>query len=309
MAGRVFVTGGSGFVGSAILRQLRGRGYSANALTHRGGVPRTSPEVEEIRGGLFDTAALDRGMAGCTAVIHLVGIIVEKPSQGVTFERTHFEGTRAVVDAAKRNGVARFIHMSALGTRPNAASHYHQTKWKAEEYVRASGTDWTIFRPALIHGPGGFMQMEAAWARKAAAPFVAMPYFGKGVLGLGGSGLLQPVHVDDVARAFVEAIDCPQSIHKTYDLAGPDRLTWPQFHEAASRELVGKRRLTAPLPAWWAKLLASAGLGPLLGFNRDQVIMSQEDNIGDPAPFETDFGWKLRPFAATLREYAPLLKG
>lgn len=307
MAGRVFVTGGSGFVGSAILRELLGRGYSVNALTHRGALPTTSPKVHEIRGDLFDAAALDRGMAGCTAVIHLVGIILETPARGVTFERIHFEGTRAVVDAAKRNGVARFIHMSALGTRPNAASQYHRTKWKAEEYVCQSGTDWTIFRPALIHGPGGFMRMEAAWARKAAPPFVAMPYFGKGLLGLDGSGLLQPVYVDDVARAFVEAIDRPQSIHKTYDVAGPDRLTWPQFHEAASRELVGKRRLTAPLPAWWAKLLAAAGLGPLLGFNRDQVIMSQEDNVGDPTPFETDFGWKLRSFVHALREYAPLL--
>jgi uncharacterized protein YbjT (DUF2867 family) len=308
MAGRVFVTGGSGFVGSAILRELLGRGYSINALTHRGALPTQAPEVREIRGDLFDTAALDRGMSGCDAVIHLVGIIMEKPSQDITFERMHFEGTRAVVEAAKRNGVGRFIQMSALGTRPNASSQYHRTKWKAEESVRQSGTDWTIFRPALIHGPGGFMQMEAAWARKTAPPFVAMPYFGKGILGLGGSGLLQPVYVDDVARAFVEAIDRRQSIHKTYDLAGPDRLTWPEFHQVSSIELTGKRRLIAPLPAWFAKLLAAAGLGPLLDFNRDQVIMSQEDNVGDPTPFETDFGWKLRPFRETLHEYAPSLK-
>jgi NADH dehydrogenase len=248
-------------------------------------------------------------MAGCTAVIHLVGIIMEKPSKGITFERIHFEGTRAVVDAAKRNGIGRFIHMSALGTRPNAASQYHQTKWKAEECVRASGIDWTIFRPGLIHGPGGLMEMEAKWAHKSAPPFVAMPYFGKGALGLGGSGLLQPVYVDDVARAFVEAIDRPQSIRKTYDLAGPDRLNWPQFHHVSSLELIGKQRMTAPLPAWIAKLLASAGLGPLLDFNRDQVIMSQEDNVGDPTPFEADFGWKLRPFRESLREYASGLQG
>ena len=308
MAARVFVTGGSGFVGSAVTHELLTRGYSVNALAHRGTLPSDGQNLHAVRGDVFDPAVLDRGMAGCDAVIHLVGMIMENPSKGITFERIHFEGTRAVVDASKRNGVARFIHMSALGTRPKAASRYHQTKWEAEQYVRNSNLEWTIFRPALIHGPGGFMRMEAAWARKSAPPFVAMPYFGKGLLGLGGSGLLQPVCVDDVARAFVEAIDRPASIHKTYDLVGPDRFTWPQFHEAASRELVGKRRLAAPMPAWFARLLAAAGLGRFLDFNRDQVIMSQEDNIGDPTEFEADFGWKPRPFREAIREYAPRLK-
>jgi NADH dehydrogenase len=197
--------------------------------------------------------------------------------------------------------------MSALGTRPNAVSQYHQTKWKAEEYVRSGGLDWTIIRPSFIHGPGGFMVTEAKWARKQAMPFVAMPYFGRGLLGTGGAGLLQPIYVKDVARAFVDGLDKPQTIRQTYDLAGPDRMTWPQMHRLASEEIVGKRRLTAPLPAWWAKLLASAGLGAWLGFNRDQVIMSQEDNVADTTKFEQDFGWKPRPMRDALREYAASL--
>jgi uncharacterized protein YbjT (DUF2867 family) len=307
MAGRVFVTGGSGFVGSAVVSELLRRGYGANALVHHGKL-RPDGDVREITGDLFDPAVLDSGMSGCDAAIHLIGIIMEKPAKGITFDRMHVEATRAVVGAAKRSGIRRYVQMSALGTRPEAISQYHQTKWKAEEYVRASGLDWTIFRPSLIHGPGGFMQMEAGWARKSAPPFVVMPYFGKGLLGLGGSGLLQPVYVQDVARAFVDAIDKPQSIHKTYDLAGPDRFTWPQLHHAAAQEIVGKQRLTAPLPAWFAKLLAGVGLGPMLDFSRDQVVMSQEDNTGDPAPFENDFGWKMRPFQATLREYASDLR-
>lgn len=308
MAARVFLTGGSGFVGSAILSELLTRGYSINALIHRGTLPASSPELREIHGDLFDPQALDSGIAGCDAILHLIGIIMEKPSKQITFERLHFEATRQMVDAAKRNNVKRYIHMSALGTRPDAVSDYHRTKWRAEQYVRNSGLDWTILRPSLIHGPGGFMQMEARWARKSAPPFVAMPYFGNGFLGLGGSGLLQPVYVQDVARAFVDAISTPASIHKTYDLAGPERFTWPQLHEASAQEIVGKHRLAAPLPVWFAKLLASVGLGPLLDFSRDQVIMSQEDNIGDPQPFEADFGWKMRPFRSALHAYARELK-
>lgn len=308
MPDRVFLTGGSGFVGSAILSELLVRGYSVNALTHRGKLPVASPQLHESHGDLFDPGTLDSAMAGCDAVIHLIGVIMEKPSKGITFERMHFEATRRMVDATRRNNINRYIQMSALGTRPDGISDYHRTKWKAEQYVRESTLNWTIFRPSLIHGPGGFMQMEARWARKSAPPFLAMPYFGKGLLGLSGSGLLQPVFIQDVARAFVDAIDTPASIHKTYDLAGPERFTWPQFHEASAQEIVGKHRLAAPLPAWFAKLLASAGLGPLLDFSRDQVIMSQEDNTGDPQPFETDFGWKLQPFRSTLSAYAGELK-
>jgi len=307
MAGRVFITGGSGFVGSAVVSELARQGHAINALAHQGKLLESGAGAREIRGDLFDPATLDSGLEGCDAAIHLIGIIMEKPGKGITFERMHFEATRGVVDAAKRCGVRRYIQMSALGTRPNAVSQYHQTKWKAEEYVRASGLDWTIFRPSLIHGPGGFMRMEAGWARKSAPPFIVMPYFGRGAFGLGGAGLLQPVDVGDVARAFVDAIDQSQSIHKTYDLAGPERFTWPEFHQAAAREIVGKNRWTAPIPAWFAKLLAAAGLGPMLDFSRDQVEMSQEDNTGDPIPFQTDFGWTLRPFQACLREYADQL--
>jgi NADH dehydrogenase len=307
MAGRVFVTGGSGFIGSAIISELLSRGHTVNVLVNRGKVSVTDPAVREVRGDLFTSSALDEGLQGCEAVIHLVGIIMERPAKGITFERIHFDGTRAVVDAARRNSVSRFLHMSALGTRPDAVSEYHRTKWKAEEYARGSGLDWTIFRPSLVHGPGGFMKMEARWARKSAPPFVAMPYFGKGLLGLGGSGLLQPIYVNDVARAFVDAIAKPQTIRKTYDVAGLELFTWPQFHAAAAQEIIGKSRLTAALPAWFAKMLAGIGLGPLLDFSRDQVIMSQEDNTADLKAFETDFGWAPRSFQVALKSYATQL--
>lgn len=304
---RIFVTGGSGFVGTAVVRELLARGHVVYALSHRSGLASADQRLHTIRGDLFDSAALDAGIRGCDAVVHLVGIIMEHRSKGVTFERIHLEGTKNVVDAARRCGVARYVHMSALGTRPNASSRYHQTKWQAEEYVRASGLEWTLIRPSLIHGLGGFMETEAAWARKRAMPYLAMPYFGAGPLGTAGAGLLQPVYVNDVARAFADALDNPKTIRQSYDLAGPDRMTWPQMHRLASQEIVGRRRLTAPLPAWWAGLLASVGLGPLLGFSRDQVVMSQEDNVADLSHFQSDFGWTPRPMPQALAEYAKLL--
>lgn len=309
MPGRVFVTGASGFVGTAVVDELVARGYAVSALVNRRAIP-ISPggEVRSVKGDLFDAAALDDGLVGAQAVIHLVGIIAERPSRGVTFERIHHQGTRAVVDAARRNNVRRFVHMSALGARPDAVSNYHKTKYRAEQYVRASGLDWTIIRPSLVHGPGGeFMQMEAKWARRKAPPFLFMPYFGAGPLGRGGAGRLQPVYVKDVARAFVQCLASPKTIGEVYPLGGPDRVTWPELHHAVAAAVVGRRRRVLAMPVWKAHLLARIAPPPLLPFNRDQVIMSQEDNTCDLSKFRADFGWDPQPFEPTLREYAPSL--
>ena len=300
---RVFVTGGSGFVGSAVLDELGQRGYQVNALVNRRKLDRS--DVQSIQGGLFSDKALDEGMRECDAVVHLVGIIMQRPSKGITFERMHFQGTVRVVDAARRNGVKRYVHMSALGTRPNAVSDYHRTKFLAEEYVRGSGLDWTIFRPSFIHGPRGeFMQMEAKWARRKAPPFLFMPYFGAGAFGRSGAGQLQPVYVEDVARAFVDALEKPNTIGEIYPLGGPDVVTWPRMHYIVSEAVVGKKRRAIAIPAWKANLLTHLVPGPLLPFNRDQVIMSQEENTCDLSKFVADFGWTPRPFAETVNSYA-----
>ncbi len=305
MPGRVFLTGGSGFVGSAVLAELLARGHAINALVNRGTLRAAGDNVRVVKGDLFDAAALDAGMAGCDVVVHLVGIIMEKPAKGVTFQRVHVEGTRNVLDAAKRSGVRRHVHMSALGTRPGADSDYHRTKHEAEQAVRGSGLDWTIIRPSMIHGPRGeFTDMLAKWSRGKAAPFLFMPYFGAGPLGLGGAGMLQPVYVNDVARAFVDAIENPRAVGQTYDLGGSERLTWPDLHRAAAEIIAGKKRPVVAIPAWYARAISRVLPASLLPFNRDQVVMSQEDNTADLTKFTGDFGWEPKPFRATLKTYA-----
>ena len=305
MAGRIFVTGASGFVGSAVLQELRSRDFSVNALVNQRSVPSLDKDIKLIKGDLFDDASLDAGVTGCDAVIHLVGIIAEVPVRGVTFEHIHYEGTKKMVDAARRAGVKRYLQMSAIGARANAPSNYHKTKFKAEEYVRASGLDFTIIRPSMIHGPKGeFMKMEAAWARKKAPPFVAMPYFGAGIFGMGRRYKIQPVFVNDVARTFVDAVGDAKFSGKTYEIGGPDQITWPQMHGIVASAVVGHHRWVLPFPARIARFYAAIGLGKLLHFNRDQVLMSQEDNTCDLTNFVRDFGWTPRPFEETVRSYA-----
>jgi uncharacterized protein YbjT (DUF2867 family) len=307
-SGRIFLTGGTGFVGRAVIRELLGRGYGVNALVQGKSVEETG-DIKSFKGGMFDESAVKDALAGCAVAIHLVGIIVEQPAKGATFEHTHVDGTRAIVDAVKRAGIKRYLHMSANGTRSGAVSEYHETKWLAEELVRASGLDWTIFRPSVIHGPEGELaQMEAGWAMGKKAPWLFMPYFGGGVIGTGGAGLLQPVYVKDVASAYADAIEKPQTIGKTYAIGGADVVTWPQMHRAFAEAVVGKRRAILPIPAWYASALTHVVPAPLLPFNRAQVTMSQEDNTTDLTPFTTDFGWTPSGFVSTLRIYSDDLR-
>jgi NADH dehydrogenase len=293
----VFLTGASGFVGGAVLAELLARGHHVSVLVRSGQLDVADPKLTVIKGDLFDAHALDTALTGCTAAIHLVGIIMEKPSAGVTFERVHVDGTKNVVDRAASAGVKRYVHMSAMGVREGAVSRYQTTKWQAEQYVRGSTLDWTILRPSMIHGPRGeFTRMAAAWARKQKAPWLFMPYFGAGVLGLGRKRKVQPVHVDDVARAFADCLDKPHTVGRTYDLGGPEAITWPQMHHRFAEAFAGQRRLVMPIPAWYGNLVATITPPSLIPFNKAQVQMALDDNAAPLDPFVTDFGWAPRAF-------------
>jgi NADH dehydrogenase len=299
---KVFVTGGAGFVGRSVIEALLAKGHAIHALVNQRPLERDG--VKSFPGGLFDNAALDAGMSACDAVVHLVGIIAEKPTRGITFDRIHHQGTKQVVDAANRNEIKRYVQMSALGAAPNAPAMYHRTKFLAEEYVRGSGLDWTIFQPSLIHGPGGdFSKMEEGWARGNAIPFFFMPYFGGGLLGLATPTKIQPVFVEDVARAFAESVEDSKKAGEVFPMGGPEQMTWPQMHRTAAMVVAGRRKPVVAIPAWYAKAITRVIPAPLLPFTRDQVVMSQQDNICDLTKFISAFGWIPQAFEKTLRSY------
>ncbi len=297
----VALTGATGFVGASVLERLIGAGHTVRALVRdRSRLPSMGKGLSAVQGDLFDRPALAELLRGAQAVVHLVGIIMEKPSRGQTFERIHVQATQNLLAAAKEAGIQRWIHMSAIGARPEAQATYHLTKWEAEQAVRASGLGYTIFRPSLIHGPRGeFMQMVRDFWCKRFPPFV--PYFGKGPLGRGGAGKLQPVWVEDVATCFTAAVTNDRTIGETYPMGGPDEMTWPQLYQTCREYFPGARsKPIVAVPVWYAKMIA--GL-PGVPFNADQVIMSQENATCRIEKVETDFGVKLAGFEEKVAEY------
>ncbi len=234
---------------------------------------------------MLDAASLEGAVDGMEAVIHLVGIISEAGES--TFENVHTRGTRNIVTATRQAGTRRFVHMSALGTRPNAASRYHQTKWAAEELVRHSGLDFTIFRPSLIYGPQDqFINLFARMIRRSpVVPVLGNP-----------RARFQPVPVEAVAAAFAKSLGEPKSIGRTYDLCGPEALTLSEI-VGQIMDVVQRRRLKLQVPPGLARCQAvflefvfRRLLGKAPPLNRDQLIMLQEDNVGNPQPANELFG-------------------
>jgi len=224
---KIFISGGTGFVGGHVVKSLLREGHAVVLLVHQR-KKEGRPGVEQVSGDILDAATFRRYVEGCDAAVNLVGIIREFPGRGVTFEGLHVRATRNMVEAAASAGVKRFLQMSALGTRKDAVSAYHASKYAAEEIVRSSGLDCTIFRPSLIFGPrDAFVNMLADYIRR----FGLVPVIGN------GRYRLQPVSADDVARCFTCALQLPETVGKTYEICGRDRLTYNEIVDAVGRAL------------------------------------------------------------------------
>ncbi len=290
----ILVTGGTGFIGTQVATRLIAGGHQVRVLS-RGTKPTVSG-AQWVRGSVLEEGTLAEALHGCDAVVHLVGIISEIGSQ--TFERMHIEATAKVVSAMRQNGVNRLVHMSALGARSNAPSRYHRTKAAAEALVRESGLAWTIFRPSLAYGRGdGFVTLFDRISRW--SPII--PVFGS------GTNQLQPLPVRTVAEAFSRALENIGTVSQIVDLVGPQPLS---FREILRTLLLvrGRRRWLVSVPMPLARLQARLletifptvfGAAPPL--NRDQLLMLQEDNVGDPQQAERLMGISTVSFKQGLQ--------
>ncbi len=281
---KVFLTGGTGFVGSEVLRQLVAAGHVVRALVRDGseGKLAVTEGVEVHHGDVTEGSSLVGAMAGCDAVIHLVGIIRELPSRGVTFKKLHVDGTENVLAAAEEQGIARYLHMSSNGTRERGSTEYHRTKWQAEGLVRETSLDWTIFRPSLIFGPGSeFVNMIAELIRR--IPVVL-------VIG-DGQYRMQPVAVAQVAASFVKALEIPKTIHAVYHLGGGSSYSYDEILDLTAKALGKEKAHKLHQPLFMikpmVKVMQTSEHFPLTS---DQLTMLVEGNVCDPGEWAQVFG-------------------
>ncbi len=298
----IFITGATGFVGRNLVEELLRRSFRLRCLVRDPDKASWLKGIgcELVKGDVTDAASLKRALtpdvkrgAPSSAVIHLVGILFE--AEGAGFENVHVRGTRNVVEACKSAGVTRYLHISALGTRPGARSRYHKTKWEAEEIVRASGLAYTVFRPSVIFGKEDrFTNMFARAMRL--SPVIIVPGDGK--------NRMQPVYVKDLAAAMSDSIENERAERKTFEIGGEETLTLDGIIDAiakAARRRIVKVHAPMPFMKFSAAVLESLMSRPPI--TRDQLLMLEEDNVTAENALAGFFGIKPAGFTEGMRGY------
>jgi uncharacterized protein YbjT (DUF2867 family) len=290
---RIFLAGGTGFVGGHVRQALLARGHEIRLLVHKRSAAKL-PDVEEVEGDITILPTFAEAVRGCDATINLVGIIREFPGRAVTFQRLHVEATRNILSAAKSAGVSRHLQMSALGARSDSSSGYFKSKAQAEEEVRRSGLNYTIFRPSIIFGPkDDFINKLAGLLHT----LPAMPVIGD------GEYELQPIAADDVARCFADALEKPATVGQSYDLCGPDRMSYNKLLDTVGAVLGKKHvmKLKNPLPLMQliVPVMEHFSFFPITS---DQMTMLVQGNVCDGSWRKT-FAFDPIKFEEGIRSY------
>jgi len=269
----VLVTGGTGFVGPHVVHVLRQEDRPVRVLARR---PEKQKRLEAwgseiVQGDMTDADSLRRAIEGCDTVVHLVALAPFSGDEAV--QRVMVQGARDLVEAAKDAGVKRFVAMSALGAREETQNlaPYLRGKWATEQAVRESGIDHAIFRPSFIFGrDGGLLPGLLRLARY--SPVMPVP----------GSKRMQPIWVDDVAAFFAAAVEDGGARTGTFELGGPDQVSWDELYDRI-RRVLGKRRLQVRVPGALAAAGATAAqvVPKLKGAKGALAILEYEDNITD----------------------------
>ena len=320
---RICILGGSGFVGTHLVSQLAARGLQVRVLSRRREMAKELillPTVEVIEADVHDQQELIQHFRGMDAVINLVGILHEStigradlPSaRRGDFHKVHIELPRKIVHACGEAGVHRLLHMSALGANPNARSAYQRSKGIAEALVREAGMkhseheSWylngpkfihgyglnvTLFRPSVIFGRGdAFLTMFARLLKL----FPVLPL-------ASADTRFAPVHVEDVARAFVDSLDNTATFGQTYELCGSKAYTLQELVRYVG-EVTGKPRRIVPLGGLLSYLQAWA-----LEFKPGKKLMTRDNFYAMSVDNVCSGGWPsvfdFEP--ATLEAIAP----
>ena len=304
---RVFVTGGTGFVGRYVVRELLNRGHEVFLGVRNVSRARSlfGEGVKAVEVNFSEKGSVTRVLRDSEpeVLIHLIGILSEIRSRGVTFEEVHYRFSVNLYDVARELGIKRALHMSALGTEDRAPSRYHQTKRWAEKHLIESGISYIIFRPSLILGPEQrlFADMDRITRL---VPLVALPG--------GGDYRFQPVDVRDVAGCFAEALE--KGHEGIYELCGTEEVSFRELLEEIF-SFLNRKVLMIPVPKrlmYYMGKVAEKLVEPP-PFSSDQILMMWKENVcglsedaypdgvrrilgRDPIPYKESLRWALEGY-------------
>jgi NADH dehydrogenase len=289
---RVLVTGGTGFIGPYVVQRLVDDGHTVRVLEHTAGSSAGLPSQEAVQGSMTDAESLRRAVEGQDAVVHLVALLSGRPAE---FERVMEQGTRDLLAAAREAGVRRFVLMSALGVDEHTKElvPYYGAKWVMEQDLKDSGLEHVIFRPSFVFGRrGGALEQFKRIAKLAPVTPIVGP----------GTQRIQPIWVEDVAAYFAEGLVRPEAANRTFEVGGPDRVTWNEFWERLKRAQ-GSRRPSIHLPFGLMRVQATVlELLPRPPVTRDQLkMLAAGDNVVSNTDAVDTFGLPLVPLDEQLR--------
>lgn len=302
---RVAIIGGTGFVGGHLTDALLAAGHEVSLLVRAGSESkiRQSDRVLATSGDISSREALRSVMQGCSAVIYNVGILRESPSRGITFEESQYEGLVRTVKAAREVGLKRLLLMSANGVKQPGTA-YQETKFRAEEYARQSGLDVTVLRPSVIFGdPEGKMEFATQLYTDMVRPPIPAVSFFSGRSPAKGSVVMSPVHIDDVASAFVVALENDRTIGQTFALGGPEVLSWQTMVRRIAAA-TGRTKWLLPMPIWIMRVGATLfDWLPFFPVTRGQLTMLAEGNTADPEVLKQLIGRDPQEFSVDALGY------
>jgi uncharacterized protein YbjT (DUF2867 family) len=295
----ILVAGGTGFLGSAVVAELRMRGETVAVLGRDAArtAARCGPDVVARTADVRNPAELDAAFAEIDVVVNAVQFPnspIESPRKGWTFEKVDFEGTRNQVAAAKRAGVRRFVYLSGVGAAPDAVKHWFRFKWQAEQQVQQSGLEWAIVRPTWVYGPGDH-SLNRILGFGRFLPFI--PTFG------GGRQAMQPVFIDDVGRVVADCALEAGARNQVFELGGPEVMTMDAVFRSAL-EMMGKRRPILHQPVVAGKLIGRlASILPSPPLTADSIDFITAPAVADNTNVLRILNPRLTPLREGLATY------